>query len=200
MSEETDPKNEPGTPEPAAKKPAARKRSAASAAKGKTGSTTAGAKKAAPRKTGTTGTASKKAAAPKAAAAPAPEPEVSEPAAQEETGFEADATASDAAQQGGTKTDAQAILSDLKEKDWAGYLVRGLFMLLFGFLAWVAVMFSFVLAAVQFVVLVIAGSPNGQITRAIVTLGNYIAEVMAYLSFKSDDRPFPLGKPLPVDD
>jgi len=198
MSEETTPTPE-GTEAAASKKKAAPRKRATTAKKpaAKTTRKTTTAKKAAPKKAA----AKPKAAAAKAAEAPskaAPPPETEAPKA------EAPKPENESAKNAGSghtiSEDAQEFISELKEKDWGTYLVRGIFMLVFGFLSWLAISFCFLLAGIQFIILVLTGGPNDVVTKAIMTAGNYIADVMAYLSFKSDERPFPLGKPLPIEE
>jgi hypothetical protein len=94
-------------------------------------------------------------------------------------------------------TNGAPTASGAAERDWLGYAVRGAFMLFFGALAWLASMFAFTLAGLQFVLLLLTGKPNDFLVTVIDVLGRYIAEIMRYLSFKSDERPFPLGKDLP---
>lgn len=92
---------------------------------------------------------------------------------------------------------AERLKQELKDKDWGAVVVRGVFMLMFGFLAWIAISASFVLAGMQFIILILTGGPNELIRQIIMLLGRYIVDVMQYLSFESDERPFPLGKDLP---
>lgn len=96
--------------------------------------------------------------------------------------------------------DADDIRREFKEKDWAAVALRGAFMLLFGFLAWIAISVNFLLAGLQFIMLVLTGGPNEFLRKVIMVLGRYIVDVMQFLSFESDQRPFPLGKDLPNTD
>ncbi len=180
-------KKETGAEKTAAKKTAAKRTTTAK--KSASSSKAAGTKTATQRKSTAKSAA---AAAPKAATKKTAKPKTTKPSAPKE----ADNKASE---QADTIQNDGDVLQDLKDKDWASYLARGIFMLVFGFLAWLTISLSFLLAGMQFIVLILTGGPNETITRAIMTAGNYIADVMAYLSFKSDDRPFPLGKNLPVE-
>ncbi|MCJ9428983.1 DUF4389 domain-containing protein [Kordiimonas marina] len=198
MSEETTPTPE-GTEAKAPKKKAAPRKRTTTAKKpaAKTTAKTSTAKKAAPKKSA----AKPKAAAAKATGATAKAATPPEAEAPKAEAPKAESASADSAAASHTiSEDAQEFIAELKEKDWGTYLVRGIFMLVFGFLSWLAISFCFLLAGIQFVILILTGGPNDVVTKAIMTAGNYIADVMAYLSFKTDERPFPLGKPLPVEE
>ena len=186
---------------PAAKKPATRK----AATKKPTARKSAAAKKTA---------ATRKPRATKAAAeavAEAASKTAEQGAPQPDAGAESQASYSDysAGDDSGTNGhshddtfgfDKDRIKEELKNKDWGAYAIRGVLMVLFGFFAWLAISVNFALAGVQFVVMVLTGSPNETIRRIILALGRYITDVMLFLSFETDERPFPLGKDLPDAD
>ena len=73
-------------------------------------------------------------------------------------------------------------------------------MVLFGFLANIALMVTFTLAVVQFFVMVGTGKPNQMVTSFITRLATYIGQSLNFLSFKTEDRPFPVELELPSDD
>lgn len=181
----------PAAPKAAAAKPAAKKPAAAKA--------TAAPKKAAtPKKPA----ASKAAAAtpaskPKAAPKPKPAPQPAATAKAEEPpvieSYEAEAMAD--------KPDTALPPPEADQGEfWKKLLIRAAFMLLFGVLAWIAMLASLGLSLVQLILAALTGEPNGNLQRWIMGLGDYINQALAFLSFKSDDQPFPLGKPFPVED
>ncbi|NVJ99621.1 MAG: DUF4389 domain-containing protein [Alphaproteobacteria bacterium] len=216
MSEETEDKKTATKPAPrkkapakaAAAKPAARKTAAKktttatkakSAAKPKAApkKSTSSTKKAAPKRAPAK-EATPKAAAAKASDAPSKAEDVLENAQETASTTEAPYASEDTPSgKDSSSFDADKFSRELKDKDWAAYALRGAFMLLFGFLAWIAISFNFVLAGLQFIMLVLTGEPNEFLRKTIMVLGRYIVDVMQYLSFESDDRPFPLGKDLP---
>lgn len=186
------------TTKTAAKSPTAKKTTAAK----KTGSRTAAATVATKSTTKTSSpkpaaTSSKRPKPSDSASKTAPEPTPTKPVAEELNSEE------EAGQ--GTNTSAQDSTEDqafaaIQERDWGAHLKRGAFMLFFGFLGWLAVSTGFALAALQFVVLLITGKHNDTIQSIIVLLGRYVSEVMDYLSFKTDTKPFPLESDLPAGD
>lgn len=222
MSEETEkdkpaakkaPAKKPATRKAAAKKPAARKTaaktttaktSAKTAAKKPATRKTAAKKPATPRKTTTRKPSSAAAAKSETSAAEeikvdaAPSPEAADTPQGTDAGPN-NFSQGDAGQSGNA-FDADEFRREFKQKDWAAYALRGAFMILFGFLAWVAISVNFLLSGLQFIMLILTGGPNEFIRKTIMVLGRYIVDVMQYLSFESDDRPFPLGKDLPNAD
>ncbi len=71
--------------------------------------------------------------------------------------------------------------------------VRGLYMLLYGFLAGIA---DFVLIGVvvfQFVHKLLTGKVNAQLLTLGQGVCNYIYQIIQFLSFNSDYHPYPLG-------
>lgn len=177
----------------ATRKPAARKASAKPAAAAKTAARKPAAKKAAaakpePAEQGKTG--SRPAEAPSGAGPSEASGQKSTHQANQDTGS-GDTTYT---------FDADDIRRELKDKDWGAVALRGAFMLLFGFLAWIAISVSFLLSGLQFIMLVLTGGPNEFLRKVIMVLGRYIVDVMQFLSFESDERPFPLGKDLPNTD
>jgi len=72
-------------------------------------------------------------------------------------------------------------------------LVRLLYAAGFAFLAWVVLWIVFVLACVQFVVLVINGHTNDELKRFSLNLLQYLFELLAFVTFARDVLPFPIG-------
>ncbi|WP_420913275.1 DUF4389 domain-containing protein [Kordiimonas lacus] len=88
----------------------------------------------------------------------------------------------------------------MKEKDWSTHLTRLAFVVLFSIFGYFSLIALIVLAVIQLVLTVLNDRPNETIKSAMTILGRYISDVMDYLSFQTDERPFPLGKDMPSDD
>lgn len=179
-------------PKAAAKKAAATK-TAASKAKAK-------ATRKAPAKKTTTAkktTASTRGAAPQAKVTKtAPiRPQEEKPSTAAEAASEAKAQ-----EQTSGPINPETIVEELKDKDWGASIKRGVFMLIFGFIGQFALSVTFFLAFLQFVVSLVLGPPNATLTSAIVITSKYLSEILAYLSFKTDDLPFPFGNEFPGSD
>jgi Domain of unknown function (DUF4389) len=96
--------------------------------------------------------------------------------------------------------DSEALINELKDKDWGTIATRAFFMVFFGFLANLALMATFLFALAQFIIMVGTGKPNGMITSVVSRLARYIGQALDFLSFKSEDRPFPLDLDMPGED
>lgn len=70
---------------------------------------------------------------------------------------------------------------------------RGFLMLLFAIFYGVAELVLAVLALFQFGCALITGAPNENVTRFGYTLGRYIFEITQFVTFNTDDRPFPFS-------
>lgn len=116
--------------------------------------------------------------------------------ATENTGASAQASASDQSRD----YDAKKMVEDLKGRDWPKIIQRALLMVFFGFLAWITISVAFFLATAQVVISIFVGEPNKALTRLIKQSANYIHDVLDYLSFASDECPFPFGRNLPEAD
>jgi len=182
---------------PPAKKPAAAKAAAKSKTAAKAPTKKAVAKKPAAKKAAVKKTPAKKKVAPKAAAEttapvedvtvkvapqPAPKPEAESTEESTHAGF-----------------DSEKLITELKEKDWGTIATRAFFMVFFGFLANLALGVTFVLALLQFVLMVGTGKPNHTVTSIISRLATYIGQALNFLSFKSEDKPFPMDLDLPKE-
>lgn len=95
--------------------------------------------------------------------------------------------------------DSERLIAELKEKDWGTIATRAFFMVFFGFLANLALMVTFILALVQFILMVGTGSPNHSVTSVISRLATYIGQALNFLSFRTEDKPFPMDLDLPSD-
>ncbi len=109
----------------------------------------------------------------------------------------ASATAGDSAPGAAPHSNDAEALADLKNRDWPGMLARLVFMILFGVLGYFALFVALFLTAVQFIVTLLKATPHDGLGRLIAGLGGYVGDVMAYLGFASDHKPFPLGRPFP---
>lgn len=72
-------------------------------------------------------------------------------------------------------------------------LLRGLFMLLMAFFYQLAGTFLFFVTIIQFVIVLINGMPNTRLVSFGRSLGSYIKQIVSYLTFASDERPFPFS-------
>lgn len=192
MSEET--QTEAGGETEKEAKPAAKKTTRKTTSRKTTASKTtarkAAPKKAAPRK--------------KAAAEPAPEPAVEAPAEAEPAATESsdDAQATNGYGHHGGSHDytGSQMLEDLKGRNWPEIIKRALLMFLFGVLGSAALWIAFVLAAAQVIFTIFAGTANEDLTRIIKQCGGYVYDVLDYLSFSTDECPFPFGRKIPEGD
>lgn len=92
------------------------------------------------------------------------------------------------------------MVEDLKGRDWPKIIQRALLMFFFGVLGWISLSLAFFLAAAQVVFTIFAGEANSALTRIIKQFANYIHDVLDYLSFASDECPFPFGRKFPDAD
>jgi len=104
------------------------------------------------------------------------------------------------AERGDHRHNTANLVEDLKGRDWPKIIQRALLMVFFGFLAWVTISVAFFLATAQVVISIFVGEPNAALTRLIKQSANYIHDVLDYLSFASDECPFPFGRNLPDPD
>jgi len=72
-------------------------------------------------------------------------------------------------------------------------VVRLLYAVGYGFIAWFVLHILFLLAVVQFVVLAINGRPNEELKQFCLTLVQYLWELLAFMTFVRDEQPFPFG-------
>jgi hypothetical protein len=81
--------------------------------------------------------------------------------------------------------------------DWVtanrSHWLRGLLMLGFFLVLWVARLVVAVAAIFQFGALLLTGAPNAQVARFGAALAFYTAEIVAYLTCASEQLPFPFG-------
>ncbi len=72
--------------------------------------------------------------------------------------------------------------------------LRLLFMLIFVVVFWVVEIVLAVLVVLQFGFSLFAGKPNPQLTRFGGQLARYFHDIVAYLSYRSEVRPFPFSE------
>jgi len=182
---------------PAAKKPAAAKAAAKSKTAAKAPAKKVVAKKPAAKKAAVKKTPVKKNVAPKAAAeTTAPVEDATVEAAPQPASKPAAESTEENTHAG---FDSDKLITELKEKDWGTIATRAFFMVFFGFLANLALGVTFVLALLQFVLMVGTGKPNHTVTSIISRLATYIGQALDFLSFKSEDKPFPMDLDLPKE-
>lgn len=170
------------------------------AAKKTTGTRSTAAKKTTAKRTAAKSTTAKsKTTASKAASSAAPEPEVEAEAPAAEAGgstFDSSTSNAKSGESQDTYNGAQ-MLEDLKGRNWPEIIKRAVLMFFFGVLGSVALWVAFVLAAVQVVFTIFAGEANPALTRVIKQCSGYISDVLEYLSFATDESPFPFDRSFP---
>jgi hypothetical protein len=72
-------------------------------------------------------------------------------------------------------------------------VVRLLYSIGYGFIAWFVLHIIFVLAVVQFVMLAVNGRVNEELKAFCNTLLQYEWELLAFITFVRDEQPFPIG-------
>jgi hypothetical protein len=72
-------------------------------------------------------------------------------------------------------------------------VVRLLYSVLFGIIAYVVLHLIFAVALIQFIVLAINGKVNDELKSFSVGLVQYMWELLAFITFVRDDQPFPMG-------
>ena len=77
--------------------------------------------------------------------------------------------------------------------------IRLLFMIGFGFLAWVVVWLTLFMAGLQFIVAVLNKELNEDLRQFSRRMVLYLRDLLGFVSFHTEDKPFPLG-PFPKDD
>jgi hypothetical protein len=70
---------------------------------------------------------------------------------------------------------------------------RLLYAIGFAILAWVVLWLALVLGAAQFVVFAINGRVNEELKNFSLSLVQYLWELLAFVTFVRDERPFPIG-------
>lgn len=79
-------------------------------------------------------------------------------------------------------------LNNIKDK-W----FRGLYMIVFLISGWIALMLAIVIMAFQFLSSLITGKCNNNLLKFAKTLSNYISEVLLFLTYNTEEKPYPFG-------
>ena len=70
---------------------------------------------------------------------------------------------------------------------------RAAYMLLFAILYQVSEIVIFVIVLVQFLLTVITGNRNDQLSRLSIQLGKYVRQIVDFLSYNSEEKPYPFS-------
>lgn len=100
---------------------------------------------------------------------------------------------------GGTGTDGSRapVEANLKSKStW----LRLLFIVIFWVLAQLAALVAAFVVVLGFLWVLFTGETNDRLTRAGQGIATYIYQVLRYLTFNSDERPFPIDADWPAAD
>ncbi|WP_286234512.1 DUF4389 domain-containing protein [Thalassotalea sediminis] len=86
-------------------------------------------------------------------------------------------------------------IHSVEKKNWlsAGTWLRGLFMLLFGFIAGFVRFIITMIAIFQFLFLLVTGRANNHLKSLGQSLNNYIYQINQFLTLNTDKYPFPLS-------
>lgn len=71
--------------------------------------------------------------------------------------------------------------------------LRGFFMLLYTIICYIAVIVAGIVILFQFGVVLLTGKPNDRLLPVGQSLSIYIYQILLYLTYNSEDKPFPLG-------
>lgn len=61
----------------------------------------------------------------------------------------------------------------------------------YGFIAYVMFWLTLATAALQFIVTVVRGNPHPDLVDLSTRMSSYLGQLLGFLTFQSDDRPFP---------
>ncbi len=71
--------------------------------------------------------------------------------------------------------------------------MRGLFILIFAVIYSVSEIVLTAVVVFQFLATLFAGEPNGRLKSFGLSLGAFIYQIIAFMTFNSDEKPFPFG-------
>ena len=92
---------------------------------------------------------------------------------------------------------ANAVEDNLKSRDtW----YRFVFMLVFGVILSITGMVATAIVVLGFLVVLFTGERNDQLANAGASVANYFRDVLRYLTYNTDDKPFPFGREFPGAD
>jgi hypothetical protein len=93
-------------------------------------------------------------------------------------------------------TDSGKIEKNLKSRaTW----LRLLFMCIFGLLASLASLVATVVVVLGFLMVLFTGEVNRELRELGQGLASYLFQIVRYLTFNTDDKPFPFGSPWPSE-
>lgn len=99
-----------------------------------------------------------------------------------------------------THEDAENVFPGLaKDRDWQSFALRVAYIITFGVLGWLAFGAAITMTIIQVVITVLLGAPNETLQGWVSAIGKYLAEVFEYISWNTDEKPFPLGRPVPLE-
>ena len=70
---------------------------------------------------------------------------------------------------------------------------RALYMVLFGLIAYVALLFVYFLSVVQFILTILNGQKNDHLRHLASRINAYLKQILQFLSFEIDTVPFPFS-------
>ncbi|MFQ5533343.1 MAG: DUF4389 domain-containing protein [Sphingomonadales bacterium] len=79
--------------------------------------------------------------------------------------------------------------TDSKTAHW----LRILPLIFFGIIAWLMLIASYFMAAVQFIVVIVTDEPNAQLRDFAARIGSFVHELIDYLLYRTDQMPFPFA-------
>lgn len=85
-----------------------------------------------------------------------------------------------------------------KDRDWKNFALRLAYIITFGVLGWLAFGAAITMTIIQVIITVLLGAPNKTLQSWVCAIGKYLAEVFEYVSWRTDEKPFPLGRPVPL--
>ena len=81
-----------------------------------------------------------------------------------------------------------------EDSDKRNIWIRGLFMLLILLAVHVTGTVLFIVTAIQFVMLLLSDAPNDRLVRLGRSLGRYLQQCADYLTFATEEMPFPFSE------
>lgn len=78
-------------------------------------------------------------------------------------------------------------------------LARLLFMLLFGVVGYFVFWASLLAAGLQFIVRLVTGAVNDELVQFSTVLSDYLGDILRFVSFQTDDKPFPFNEQKKTD-
>lgn len=81
----------------------------------------------------------------------------------------------------------------------AAVWMRGLYIIVFGVILYFVFALVWLLVIFQFLTKLLTGELNQQLRRFAAPLSRYVSQILNYITFQSDERPFPFS-PWPADE